>query len=97
MYPGLCRPASPVAALARSYYSVQTLLGQNPDDGMTLLPLQLLVIPKCFFLQLFDIDETPVGDEKCPPFALNFRWRAFHKHFHTRQMLKKQRNGPNLA
>jgi hypothetical protein len=29
-----------------------------PTDGMTLLPLQLLVIPKYFFLQLPDIVET---------------------------------------
>jgi hypothetical protein len=41
---------------------------------MTLLPPKLLVIPKYFFLQFFDIDETLARAQKCPSLPLIFRW-----------------------
>jgi hypothetical protein len=44
---------------------------------MTLLPPKLLVIPKCFFLQFFDIDETLARAQKCPSLPLIFRWGTF--------------------
>jgi hypothetical protein len=46
---------------------------------MTLFPPKLLVIPKCFFVQLFDIDETLAIAQKCPHLPLIFRQRVFRE------------------
>jgi hypothetical protein len=60
-------------ALAHPWSRSRHMLSRNPDVGMTLLPLHLLVIPEYFCSQLLDIDETPASGQKCPHFAANFR------------------------